>query len=192
MAKANFIEVSAKLKSITRYSQGGFVTSPRKKQEPYDDHEKRCWKERLHVTEDGRVFMPAMGFKLALVDAAKYLGYKIPGKGQATYTKVFTCAVQCPEDVVLPVKAADVPGEWVMVPSNGKPGAGSRVRKCFPVIEKWEADVKFIIADLTITKDVFQDHLDAVGRFIGIGRFRPQNRGAYGLFQVVGIDWKES
>ena len=189
---ANFIEATAHLKSITKYSQGGFIQSARKKTEQYDEHEKRCWKERLHVTEDGFVFQPAMSYKLGLVDAAKYLGHTVPGKGKATYTKIFTCAVQCPEDVVLPIKEKDVAGEWVMVPADGKPGGGKRVRKCFPVIEQWEADVRFVIADLTVTRPVFQEHLDAVGRFIGIGRFRPQNRGAYGLFQVVSLDWRES
>lgn len=189
---ANFVEVTAHLKSVTKYSQGGFIVSAKKAQEPFDAYEKRCWKERLHVTEDGFVFQPAMSYKLGLVDVAKYLGHTVPGKGKATYTKIFTCAVQCPEDVVLPVKEKDVQGEWVMVPANGKPGPGSRVRKCFPIIEKWEADVKFIVADLSITEQVFRTHLDALGRFIGIGRFRPQNRGAYGLFSVVSLDWKES
>lgn len=188
----NFIEATARIKSVTKYSQGGFIQSPRKKQEPYDEHEKRCWKERLHVTDTGNIFIPAMAFKLGLVDACKYLGHNIPGKGKATYTKIFTCAVQCPEDVVLSVKEKDVQGEWVMVPANGKPGAGSRVRKCFPVIEKWEADVKFIVADLTVTKPVFSEHLDALGRFIGIGRFRPQNRGCYGLFSVQSVTWEEA
>jgi hypothetical protein len=43
--------------------------------------------------------------------------------------------------------------------------------------------------DETITEEVFKLHLEESGKFIGIGRFRPQNNGFYGRFKVNEIVW---
>jgi len=45
--------------------------------------------------------------------------------------------------------------------------------------------VTFYILDEIITKEVFERTLTMAGQFIGIGRFRPQNNGFYGRFEVV-------
>jgi hypothetical protein len=36
---------------------------------------------------------------------------------------------------------------------------------------------------------VFLRTLEAAGRFIGIGRFRPRNNGRYGRFAVENLRW---
>ena len=93
------------------------------------------------------------------------------------------------DTVPLNVKKDDVPGEWYFVPSDGRRGGGSRVKKCFPVIREWSGDVTFHILDDTITQDVFEHHLSEAGKFIGIGRFRPRNNGFYGRFKVDNIKY---
>lgn len=181
----------ASLESVSPYSQSRHYQTPKLDKEIPKDYEVRTWRDRMHTTEDGQVFMPPMAFKNCLSECAKFLGIQIPGKGKANYTKHFEAGVLVTEPLVLPLKAADVPGEWLFVPADGKRGSGKRVEKCFPVISHWSGDVTFYVLDETITPDVFSKHLEEAGKFIGVGRFRPRNNGFYGRFKVNGIEWTQ-
>ena len=191
----------ATLQSISPYSQSRHYMTEKNRGESHRDYEARTWRDRLHALEDGTVFMPPMAFKNCLSEAAKFLSIKIPGKGKATYTKHFEAGVLVMEALTLPVKKEDVPGEWLFVPSDGKRGGGSRVEKCFPVIQNWSGNVTFYVLDETLTQSVnvpgsdeevtaFEYHLREAGNFIGVGRFRPRNNGFYGRFKVEKVAWK--
>lgn len=173
------------------YSQSKYINEPKKPKETARDHEDRCWRQRLHVNEDGNVFISPMSFKNCLSEAAKYLSIPVPGKGKNNYTKHFEAGVLVVEPLVLPLKADDVPGEWLFVPSDGTRGGGKRVEKCFPIIREWGGTVQFLIYDETITESVFTRVLSEAGKFIGVGRFRPRNNGYYGRFDVTSINWQE-
>jgi len=179
----------ATLKSCACYSQSKHINAAKLEKESPDDYERRTWKERLHVTTDGRVFIPPMSFKNSLTEVAKFLSMKIKGQRNATYTKHFTAGVLVTEPLVLQTKADDVQGEWLFVPADGVRGSGKRVMKCFPRIDEWHGDVLFHVLDDTITEPVFEEHLRNAGQFIGIGRFRPMNNGYYGRFNVQKISW---
>lgn len=182
---------TAKLVSVSPYSQSRFHGESRLEKESPDDYEKRTWRLKAHASADGYVQIPPTAFKSALQEAAQYLGEKISGKGQATWTKHFKAGVMVMTPLVLPQKRDTVPGEWYHCHSDGKKGSGSRVMRCFPVIPEWSGKVEFHVIDRLITKDVFTHHLSEAGKFIGIGRFRPINGGFYGRFKVESVDWKE-
>lgn len=178
------------LKSTSPYSQSRLIQSPREPKETADDHEKRTWRERMHVNVDGNVFIPPMAFKNCLSESAKYLGMQIPGKGKATYTKHFEAGLLIMDPLVLPIRAEDVVGEWFHVPADGRRGGSRRVLRCFPVIPSWAGDVIAYVLDEAITSEVLDTHAREAGRFIGIGRFRPRNNGFYGRFEVERIVWQ--
>lgn len=173
------------LESVSPYSQSRPHDTPKLEKEGANDYEKRTWRNRLHINDDGNVFIPPMSFKNCLSECAKYLGIQIPGKGKATYTKHFEAGVLCTEPVDLGIKAEDVRGEWLFVPADGRRGGPKRVWKQFPYVPKWSGEVFFYILDDTITPSVFEEHLDQAGKFIGIGRFRPRNNGFYGRFKIA-------
>lgn len=179
----------ATLRSVSPYSQSRHYTTEKLEKESARDYEARTWRDRLHATESGEVFIPPMSFKNCLSEAAKFLGIQIPGKGKSTYTKHFEAGVLVTDALKLGIKVDDVKGEWLFVPSDGVRGSGKRVDKCFPVIHEWSGKVEFHILDETITKDVFINHLKQSGAFIGIGRFRPRNNGFYGRFAVDDLEW---
>ena len=179
--------IVARLKSVSPYSQSRHYDTPKLDRELAKDYEARTWRDRLHTDANGDVFIPPMAFKNCLAEAAKFLSVQVPGKGKATYTKHFEAGVLCMDPLPLGLKKDEVTGEWLFVPSDGRRGSGSRVDKCFPLIPEWEGDVIFHILDDIITDDVFRHHLDAAGKFIGIGRFRPRNNGFYGRFSVEGM-----
>ena len=177
----------ARLKSKSPYSQSRHYTVDKLEKESPADYERRTWRNRMHVTANGEVYIPPMALKNCLQDAAKFLSIQIPGKGKATYTKHFEAGVMVVDEILLGIKADDVVGEELFVPSDGKPGGGRRVEKVFPLIPSWEADVIIHVVDETITADVLKRHLDEAGTLIGMGRFRPRNRGFYGRFDVVSL-----
>ena len=117
---------TATLESLSPYSQSRFLDSPRDDGENPDAHEKRCWKERCHVGEDGHLFIPPMAFKHSLAEAAQYKSTKIPGKGNATYTKHFEAGVIVSEPLVLPVTLKEIQGEWLWMNADGKRGGVER------------------------------------------------------------------
>ncbi len=159
--------------------------------ETHDAYERRTWRHRMHVTKDGHVEIPGSAFANAIKSSAKRLKLQVPGKGRVEYTKYFEAGIMCPDGIVLPNKAADVPGEQLFVPSDGRRGGGKRVTKWFPRIDAWEGKLPVYIFDEIITLDVFKHVLTAAGQLVGIGRFRPESCGFYGRFSVKSIEWRE-
>ena len=181
---------------ISPYSQSKLISAPKLGKETHRDHEARCWRDRMHVDAQGAAFIPPMAIKNALSEMAKFLSMQIPGKGKSTYTKHFEAGIMCFDPVVVhdasgaPVKVKSIKGEWLFVPASGRRGDGKRVEKCFPVVEAgWQGFVSLVVVDEMITPEVLQIHLESMGKFIGIGRFRPRNNGFYGRFKVSEIEW---
>lgn len=177
------------IRGITPYSQGKHHEAPRlNEKEGKDDYERRTWRERMHVDSNGVVLIPPMVFKNCLAEAAKFLSKKIPGEGKQTYTKHFEAGLMVPSAISLGIRAEDVPGEALFVPSDGKRGGGKRVTRIFPRIDNWGGSIEIVVIDETITKDVLREHLVEAGNLIGIGRFRPRNNGYYGRFAVDSLE----
>lgn len=183
----------AHIKSSGPYSQSKHYSKeefPMLDKEGNAAYEKRTWRERCHANEKGQILIPPMAFKNCIAECAQFLGEKIPGKRNATWTKHFLAGILVTDPLVLPDKKSEIVGEWFFVPSDGKKGSGSRVDKCFPVVKQWEGKVTFLVLDETITEAAFTHHLEEAGKFIGLGRFRPRNGGFYGRFEVVDVKWK--
>ncbi|MGL5060152.1 MAG: hypothetical protein ACRC62_09225 [Microcoleus sp.] len=187
-----------KLEGLAPYSQSRYHGTPKLNKEAAGDYEERTWIEKAHWDEDGRLLMPALAFKNAIAQAAKYVSEQIPGKGKATYTKHFEAGVSVVEDSLVLVKGKPVTrdlisGDTLHVPSDGRRGGGSRVMRTFPTIGKgWEAEVEFLIFDDVITQDVFSKTLQQAGQLIGIGSFRVRNNGTRGRFKPVSIEWTDN
>jgi hypothetical protein len=184
-----------KLKSTSPYSQGKNIDKefiPKKAKETDDAFEKRTWRHRIHVTDDGFVMIPGSAFANSIKSSARRLKLQVPGKGRTEYAKYFEAGIMVPGDLKLTTRADDVPCDKLFVPSNGIRGGGKRVYKHFPRIDSWSGDVTFYIFDDVITEDVFTQVLRACGQLIGIGRFRPESCGYYGRFDVESIAWTEN
>jgi hypothetical protein len=179
------------LESVSPYSQSAVITEPKNPKENSADYEKRTWRFRANADEKGNIIIPPMAFKNCIEDTARFLSERIPGKGQATYTKHFTAGILVFDPLVLPEKRDTVRGEWFFVPSDGKRGGGKRVMKCFPVIPSWKGKVDFMVLDSVITKEVFENTIREAGNFVGLGRFRPARGGFYGRFKVNKVEWSE-
>jgi hypothetical protein len=159
--------------------------------EKHDALEERTWRERAHVNDDGFVVMPAATLKRCLEETSQYLGLKIPGQRNKTYSSKFRAGIIVLEDHVFPFTKNDLLPDRRFVPSDGKVGGGSRVWKNFPVIPKGsKARFQIHILDDSITEDVLRMHLEQAGILIGVGVWRPIKGGQNGRFRVTLKDWK--
>ena len=183
----NAIECKCVLVGQSPYSQSKVIQTKKETGEDHAAFEERTWRERMHVDQNGKVFIPATALRNCLGDVAKYLSETVPGKGKATFTKHFESGVIVPENLNLGIKAKDIEGEWVHVPSDGKKGGGSRVWKCFPIVPAgWKVEASIYVFDpiLISRPEKIHEYLAHAGKFIGMGRFRPRRGGMYGRFVV--------
>ncbi len=181
---------AAKIVGISPYSQSKVIEIPHNPKESNDAFDERCWREHMHVDENGVCFIPAASFKKSLETAASFLREKIPGRGTGEYGKHFKAGVLILENPSLGIKAKEVKCDRVYVNANGKPGSGIRVWRRYPMFPKWGCIVKFIIVDTTITESVFERHLREAGQLVGIGRWRGEVGGLYGRFVVSSFKWE--
>jgi hypothetical protein len=117
---------------------------------------------------------------------------QIPGRGKSTYTKHFASGCLVMEPAFVGKKKDELEYDRIHANADGVRGSGKRVWRYFPRVDDWTVTVNFHVYDDAITKDVFEKVLSEAGRFIGIGRFRPQNGGFYGRFDVEKIKWSEA
>ena len=178
----------------TPYSQSANIDKlavPEKPKESKDAYEQRTWRHRMHVTPDGRVEISPTALTGCIKSAARRLQIQVPGKGKTQYTKYFEAGIDVAGPLVLDVKADSVDHDRLFVPSDGRPGGGKRVWRYFPRIDKWGGEVTWYVLDDIITEPVFTQVLRSAGLLVGLGRFRPENRGFYGRFAVDAVKWIE-
>lgn len=186
---------------VAEFSIGGiaplsfsrYYEAPKKEKETPLAYDERTWRERLHYDDKGMVFIPKMALKWCLTDAAQMLGMKVVGRGRATFTSIFTSGILVLDDMPLGLPKDKIQSERLFVPSNGKRGSGTRVWRTFPLVpHPWKVDCRVYVLNKLITREIFAEHLAEAGRFIGLGRFRPQRGGFYGRFALDGkLKWTE-
>lgn len=181
------------IESVSPYSQSRYHDLPYLEQESHDQYRDRTWREHLHYDEKTKeVHVPPMALKNCITLAAGRLGMKIKGKGMKTFSQYFKSGILVTSPMLLGLFRDDVPGEKLFLPSDGKAGSGSRVMKMYPRIEAWKGVAEFLVIDNIISDEVFERHLIEAGKYIGLGRFRPERNGYYGRFKVNSIKWEES
>ena len=149
-----------------------------------DKYRDRTWRNHTHRDQNGEAYIPPTALKNALSAVAKYMGEKIKGKGQMTYTKKFQAGIAVSDPIMLGIKADDIPPEKLFLPSDGVAGSGKRVWKIYPTLPSWEAKATIYILDEIISPEKLNDYLVRAGQFIGFGRYRPERNGFYGRFTV--------
>jgi hypothetical protein len=92
------------------------------------------------------------------------------------------------EDPYLPLVNGDHnPAVWEVDMRQGRnPNGGEAVCVIRPRFDRWAFAASFLADSDSIGEDVIRELVDIAGSRIGIGDFRPQRRGVFGKFKVVG------
>lgn len=179
------------IEGISPYSSSRKHEEPKLADESHEEYDDRTWRHKLTVDENGMAVISPGAFKQAIDGAAKMVCGKIPGKGSATYTKLFVTGVIVEGSAPLGVHVNDVDGIRLYVNADGVRGSGKRVFRTFPIINKWSTKVPFLITDPTLPQEEFERAIKAAGRCMGVGRYRPEKGGSNGRFNVIDYKWED-
>jgi hypothetical protein len=175
------------------YSQSRNHDSEKLAKETHEDYDNRTWREKTTTDAKGRIVVPGAAFKQAIDSAAKMLSIQIPSKGKATYTKEFVRGVNVFEDLPLNMHKDEVPMVRLYVNADGIRGSGKRVFRNFPVVPApWTGKLQIHVISDTVPNDIVERVVKASGLFVGVGRFRPENGGTNGRYEITEMLWSEA
>jgi hypothetical protein len=183
--------VKIDIEGLTPYSASRYFEPEVQKGETKDAHEKRRWREKAHVNDNGIVYIPGVAFKLALDETAQLLNEKIVGKGNQTWSGQFATGIVAMNDVDLGVNIKDVKAIQIFAHANGKRGPGTRVMRFFPFVPKWGGTLEMRVFNDKIPEDIFERFFEQSGLLAGVGRGRPitKSPAGNGRFRPVNFTW---
>jgi hypothetical protein len=192
------LHATFQVSGVTDLMFGKPVIEKKRDDESHEQSEERLWPKKVWMTDAGQCKLNPFCVTNSLVSAAKWLGRKVDGR--SGFTQRFEKGVTPGKDVLLFIKDAgklipatmkNVEPILLFVPSTGRRGAGTRVSRVFPTLHNWTATGDCFIWDGKITEKQFEEHLAAVGRFIGWGSMRKEGGGINGCFMVEDISFDE-
>jgi hypothetical protein len=155
------------------------------------------YRNAMHLLEDGTAGFPAVGFKAAIVDAARFFkGSKLPMTDLRRM--IFVNGVRG-SDTANRTLLVPVCGEWtgdvgtlksaepVMRQDYVRNESGVADIRFRPEYDPWSAVLEVIYVENALTLEAVLALIDAAG-LVGLGEWRPgskeSNTGSYGTFRV--------
>lgn len=129
------------------------------------------YKESIYYTRDGKPGFPASGIKKACVEACSFID---------GITKVQARGALFIKGDVLPIRGDPTMHEAI-VRLNGRT-ADIRYRAEYP--EGWEIDLEVLFNPRVISAESIVNLIENAGMSVGIGDWRPQKSGSFGMFEV--------
>lgn len=141
--------------------------------------------QRLYCGQDGHPIIPGPNLFRAIIDAGKYFKH---GKSKITTQKssLLPASVEIAE-LEIPIQhedAWDVDIRPVRIPSTG-----GRILCHRPCFHDWQLKFTLGVDTDLLGMWLLRDIVDAAGKRIGLGDFRPDCKGPFGKFVVV--QWQE-
>jgi hypothetical protein len=141
--------------------------------------------QRLYPGSDGKPCIPQPNLFRCIIDAGTFFK---AGKSKVTTQK--TSLIPACVEVVgieIPIEHKDpweVDARAVRIPSTG-----GRILYYRPSFNDWRLSFTLSIDNDLISTKLVREIIDAAGKRIGLGDFRPANKGPFGKFVVV--SWQE-
>lgn len=143
----------------------------RGKKEPKDPQ--RDYEEAFYRLPDGRPGFPAIGFKAAIVSAAR----QVEGLTMTFLRGAFHIAGE-----LVPIEGAPRLREDMVRVGMGT--ADLRYRPGFP---QWSAMLRVRLNRRAMTLEQLIHLINQAGFSVGVGEWRPEKDGAWGMFHVEGV-----
>lgn len=137
--------------------------------------------EKLYQDDNGVLGIPQPNLFRCIIDAGKF--FKV-GRNKVTTTKsslIPACVAVSP--IFIPLiheQPWTVDSRPVRIPATG-----GRIIAHRPKFDDWGLTFEAELDEDTMTEDLFRDIVDAAGSKIGLGDFRPDNKGPFGKFLVT-------
>jgi hypothetical protein len=142
-------------------------------------------KERLYIGHDGKPMIPQPNLFRCIVDGGAFFK---SGKSKITTQKtslIPACVeIDAVEIPIIHKEPWTVDTRAVRIPSTG-----GRILSHRPCFNDWKLQFTLSVDTDMLHPKLMRDIVDAAGKRIGLGDFRPANKGPFGRFVVTA--WKE-
>lgn len=141
---------------------------------------------KLYVGHDGKLCIPQPNLFRCLIDAGTF--FKSGRSKVTTQRSSMICACVEIEGIELPLESKE--GWTVDTRAVRIPATGGRILCHRPSFNDWRIKFTMNIDTDLITTKLVREILDAAGKRIGLGDFRPDRKGPFGRFVVT--SWRET
>jgi len=138
----------------------------------------------LYVGNDGEAMVPGWNVYKSIMEAGKFFKQ---GKRQLTtnVSSMLTGMVFI-EEAILPL----APQNWEVDSRPVRmPSTGGRVIRHRPMFNQWKLKFHLSVDTELMDLKLLRDVVDAAGKRVGLGEFRPACKGMYGKFVVT--NWRQ-
>lgn len=126
------------------------------------------------------LYVPGVAVQRALISGATYS----KGKGRASLQKnVAACVLVSPERISLGAKTYALDTRPVVIPATK-----GRILRHRPRIDAWKLNFTVDYDENLITREQLHRVIADTGLRVGLLDFRPEKKGPYGRFHVVGFE----
>lgn len=135
------------------------------------------------LKDSRQLYLPSMAFRSAIVGPGGGASGRKIGKNSAAQRfsgGVFMVEDRCPlfhPKTKAPLTEYEVDVRRAVVQKAG-------IARARPLVREWACDLSLEIDESFITPDVVLELLNMSGRVAGVGDYRPQKKGPFGLFQA--------
>lgn len=139
----------------------------------------------LYKNEEGEEIIPSPNLMSCIVEGGRFFKN---GKSKVTTQKnslLYACVSI--EDLEIPLKSKS--GWKVDTRPIRMPSTGGRLLRHRPMFDDWELTFESEVDTEILSVGLFRQIVDAAGKRIGLGDYRPDRKGPYGKFVVT--EWKE-
>jgi hypothetical protein len=193
--KMSYRVATITIEGISPYSSSRIHGTPFLSPEEKKDHagyDKRTWMEKAHFDSEGKVFVPKKALLESVIEASKRRGTKVAGRGNKTFGSLMEGGIIVLDDLYTGAMKSDLRSATFNCHAKGDRKDHARVPRIFPMLDKWGGKIKVVLTDPNITRDEFEASVRDAGVMVGVGRYRPANRGDNGRFVVKTVEWTET
>lgn len=146
---------------------------------------KEIAEKKLYIGHDGRPMIPQPNVFRSIMDAGKFFK---AGKSKVTTLKSSLIpACMSIEEIEVPIIHKEpwtIDTRAVRIPSTG-----GRISTHHPCFHDWRLTFTVELDETVIGVKLLREIVDAAGKRVGLGDFRPDCKGPFGKFVVT--EWKE-
>ena len=139
--------------------------------------------------DDDTLYVPSTWFFRSMIEVGAY--HKQKGSRKSLKYIIPAAIVVTTDTIPLldlddkPLKDFEVDARPVVIPSTK-----GRIMAYRPKIEVWQVEIPMEVDTTIIGVDTAHQLLEDAGRKQGVGDFRPEKKGPFGRFQIIGWDFK--
>lgn len=135
----------------------------------------------IHFNGQPEYYIPSDHFRMSMIEAGKMVKGKVGGSTKSMSNVVAALFTVTPERISIP-KWSDI-DKRSAVNKNIK----ARVIVIRPKWATWDAEFMLSVDEDSIHNDMIAKIIEYSGKYIGIGSYRPQNKGQFGRFKLTSI-----